>query len=82
MRPAQPHRRQIIVRIPEDWAAWQLEWAMDFLAQVERKIWTIFEEHHLHDAPDDAVYGDEPGPPQLELALDDQGRFSDDEIPF
>ena len=72
-------KRQIIIRIPDDWTAAQLEWALDFLGQVERRIWSIFEEHHLASVLEDDTYKTED--PQLALPLGDRG-FTDEEIPF
>jgi len=73
--------RQVVIRIPEHWAAWQLEWALDFLGQLERRVWSIFEENHLADATGQSH---EPNADhlQLELTLDERPGFEDHEIPF
>lgn len=76
-------RRELVIRIPSHWAAWQLEWALDFAVQLERRIWTIFEEEHLPDLPLNGHRDDcDHDSLQLELDLGDRAGWTDDDIPF
>lgn len=80
MTPATSQARRLLLRVPDRWQQWQFEWALDFLTQLERGIWDIYEDEHIANTFLDA-YDDERHV-QLELPLNEPPGFADDEIPF